>query len=264
MSRAGLPKTDDPARVVAPRPVAPRPVAPRPVAKREVAKGDIAKGDVPSRLIASAFALFDERGFERCTVEDIVEHAGVSRTTFFRYFPSKEDVMFPDHDSILERIGVLLNSPQDSPPLTMVFRAARLVLTYYVDEGERARMRFRMASAVPALRDREVTFAHRYQRTFHKFLAARCGPSLFEQIGVELQASAVVTANNHIIRRWLREQTAEPMKELEQATNRIAAMDWGSWTGTERYDPPRTSFVVIETTSALTDLLPRLRSALGE
>ena len=43
------------------------------------------------RLIEAAFALFDERGFEETTVEDVAERAGVGRTTFFRAFKSKEE-----------------------------------------------------------------------------------------------------------------------------------------------------------------------------
>ncbi|MGC5413284.1 TetR family transcriptional regulator, partial [Streptomyces sp. DT225] len=47
-------------------------------------------------LAEAAFALFLERGFERTTVDDIVARAGVGRRSFFRYFPSKEDAVFPD------------------------------------------------------------------------------------------------------------------------------------------------------------------------
>jgi AcrR family transcriptional regulator len=47
------------------------------------------------RLAQAAFALFDERGYEQTTVDDITERAGLGRTTFFRHYRSKEDVIFP-------------------------------------------------------------------------------------------------------------------------------------------------------------------------
>lgn len=45
-------------------------------------------------LRAAALRLFRAKGFERTTVDEIAAAAGVSRTTFFRYYPTKEAVVF--------------------------------------------------------------------------------------------------------------------------------------------------------------------------
>ena len=45
------------------------------------------------RLVDSAMALFAEQGFEGTSVEDIAARAGVGRTTFFRHFPTKDDLI---------------------------------------------------------------------------------------------------------------------------------------------------------------------------
>jgi AcrR family transcriptional regulator len=60
--------------------------------KRERARGAI---------VAAAYELFAERGFDQVTVADIAERAEVGRTTFFRYFGDKQEVIFSGTDSLL-------------------------------------------------------------------------------------------------------------------------------------------------------------------
>lgn len=61
------------------------------------------------RLLADgAIQLFVTRGFEATTVDDIVDAAGVSRRTFFRYFPSKEAAFFAHHDDRFDRFCALI------------------------------------------------------------------------------------------------------------------------------------------------------------
>ena len=43
-------------------------------------------------ILASARELFDEKGFDKTTVDDIVEKAEVSKGTFYNYFPSKVEI----------------------------------------------------------------------------------------------------------------------------------------------------------------------------
>jgi AcrR family transcriptional regulator len=52
-------------------------------------------------IIESAMALFDERGFDGVTVNEIAERAEIGRTTFFRYFSDKQEVLFAEDDALL-------------------------------------------------------------------------------------------------------------------------------------------------------------------
>lgn len=68
-------------------------------------------------LAAAALDLFEERGFAATTVDDIAERADVARRTFFRYFPTKEAVLFPDPSEYEEVILTTLDRLE--PPYTM-------------------------------------------------------------------------------------------------------------------------------------------------
>nr|WP_245916881.1 TetR family transcriptional regulator [Nocardioides gansuensis] len=78
----------------------------------------------------------------------MVAAAGVSRSTFFRAFGSKESVIFPDHDTLLARAGARLQASSDSSMLAAVSDTVRMVHFHYVAEGERARDRYHLTSKV--------------------------------------------------------------------------------------------------------------------
>jgi hypothetical protein len=52
-------------------------------------------------IVAGASELFEERGFERTTIDQIADAAEISRRTFFRYFADKEEVFFAEDERLL-------------------------------------------------------------------------------------------------------------------------------------------------------------------
>src|SRR5689334_8776300 len=80
------------------------------------------------RLVAAAYRMFVQHGFEATTVEEIADAAGVSRRTFFRHFPTKEDAIFPDHDRLRALVAEQLELRRNEPPLSAACNAVRLVL----------------------------------------------------------------------------------------------------------------------------------------
>src|SRR5882757_964030 len=57
------------------------------------------------QIVEAAFTLFAERGFTEVTVSDIAERAEVGRTTFFRYFGDKQEVVFSDEQQLLDHLA---------------------------------------------------------------------------------------------------------------------------------------------------------------
>jgi hypothetical protein len=85
---------------------------------------------------------------------------------------------------------------------------------------------------VPALRDREIASVARYQRVFREFLADRTGDSgELGQLRAELAAAAVVAAHNHVLRRWLRGESPEPLAEFDLAMRQVIRLFSGDGPG---------------------------------
>jgi AcrR family transcriptional regulator len=209
------------------------------------------------RLAEAAFALFDERGYEQTTVDDITERAGLGRTTFFRYYRSKEDVIFPDHDRLLDLARDRLLTSGHHTALTAVSDAVRLVLLHYLEEGDLARRRYALTSTVPILRDREIASVARYQRLFREFIADWMGePGEPASLRAELMAAAVVAAHNHVLRRWLRGESPDPVREFDDAMRQVATLFAAAAAG---QGGDGTTIVAFRSGQDLDSLLPSLR-----
>jgi AcrR family transcriptional regulator len=187
--------------------------------------GHMTKPSPRDKLAQAAFALFNERGYEQTTVDDITERAGLGRTTFFRLYRSKEDVIFPDHDRLLTQISERLHAARHVTALAAVADAVRLVLLHYIEEGDLAHRRYKLTSSVPALRDREIATVARYQRLFREFIAGQMDdPAEPAPLQAELMAAAVVAAHNHVLRRWLRGESPDPVRELDDAMRHVTGL----------------------------------------
>lgn len=187
--------------------------------------------DTRARLTEAAFDLFEADGFENTTVEQIVARAGVSKTTFFRYFRAKEDVVFPDHQRTIADITTMFEVASGEDRLNTVYLAAKHVMSRYVAEGEVASRRFRLTSSVPALRSAEVTSIQSYHRLFRDYLSAAAPEDWQHRLTAEIQAASVIAANNFVIRRWLRGEIEDPLNEFDRIQPQLLAMCGGGPAG---------------------------------
>jgi AcrR family transcriptional regulator len=223
------------------------------------------------RLARAAFDLFNERGYEQTTIDDIAERAGLGRATFFRHYRSKEDVIFPDHDLLLERVRDRLRSTGHDTALAAACDAVRLVLLHYLDEADLARRRYVLTSTVPALRDREIVSVARYQRLFREYIAERmadgepavsgepAASGVSAALQAELMAAAVASAHNHVLRRWLRGDSADPVRELDAAMQQVIALFTPRVPG---LDTEGTTVLAFRTGQPLEALLPAIQQLL--
>ncbi|MFI5953036.1 TetR/AcrR family transcriptional regulator [Cryptosporangium sp. NPDC051539] len=210
------------------------------------------------RLTAAAFALFEEQGYEQTTVDDIAARAGVGRTTFFRAFGSKDDVIFPHHESLVLAVRDRLHAAAPDAGVPALVEGARLVLTHYLDEGDLARARYRLTRTVPALRHREIGGVQQYQRLFRDFITERGIRA--DPLHAELLADALVTAHNYVLRRWLREPGSDPIAEFDRAMADVLRLF--SPGGPSGGGPG--AVLILRTDHDLDALLPSIRAALDD
>jgi AcrR family transcriptional regulator len=80
---------------------------------------------VPQRLLATATRLFAEQGYERTTVQEIVDQAGVTKGALYHYFGSKDDLLYEVYARVLRLQQERLDSFADADaPVEQRLRAA--------------------------------------------------------------------------------------------------------------------------------------------
>jgi AcrR family transcriptional regulator len=112
------------------------------------------KNATRDRIRASALRLFSEQGYDATTVEQIAAAAGLSHMTFFRYFPTKEDVVLSDsYDPLLA--GLIGQTPA-TWPLTERIRTVLVQGLRQVYDADRDTLlaQNKLIVSTPALRER--------------------------------------------------------------------------------------------------------------
>ncbi len=117
------------------------------------------KEKTKTAIVMAALELFERQGFEQTAVDEIAAAAEVSTRTFYRYFPSKDHVMFPYHDEYVAKFRSLLKMRgAKESPLEIVRRALRSMAEMYLASREE-HLRFqRIISSSPVLVARSVPF----------------------------------------------------------------------------------------------------------
>ncbi len=122
-----------------------------------------------------AFRLFREQGYDATTVEQIAEAAEVSPSTFFRYFPTKEDVVLQDDMDLLWLEAIQEQPPEMSPIAAM--RAGVHAAFARMGKAEWAQMHemTELAMTVPAVRARMLAELARTTQVLAEAVAERTG-----------------------------------------------------------------------------------------
>jgi len=143
-------------------------------------------------LQEAATALFSRQGFDGTTVEEIAEACEVSPRTFFRYFPTKEDVLFADAAARRERLlAVIAERPADEAAFVALRAAMRTLTADYRDDRDALVTRSRIVAESPHLQAYKAEHQHGWEAEVVDVLQRR---ALAQRVAVARDELVLVTA----------------------------------------------------------------------
>jgi AcrR family transcriptional regulator len=124
----------------------------------------------------AALDLFSSQGFDATTTEELAERAGVAVRTFFRYFPTKESVLYIGESEWIQGVvTVLADQPLEVTDLAAL-RASILSMTSPLSHGRpRLQLYSKAVASSPTLRGRELDYRRANGATLARAVAARHG-----------------------------------------------------------------------------------------
>ena len=169
-----------------------------------------------------AFDLFDRQGFERTTVDDIARAAGIGRRTFFRYFPSKNDVPWGAFEDELERMRVRLKACPPEVPLMDAIRYA-LIDFNRVDPAQVPlhRRRMQLILRVPTLLAHSTLRFAAWRAVVAEFVAERTGHRP-DDLAPQAIAHAVLGVSVAAYEHWLDHPSADLGVLLDDAMRQLS------------------------------------------
>ncbi|WP_278264498.1 mycofactocin system transcriptional regulator [Nocardia sp. AG03] len=142
-----------------------------------------------------ALCLFAEHGFDDVTVERIAAEAGVSERTFFRYFPSKAEVLWHQFDGEVQDLReAFAGVPDDEPMMAAVRRIVVAANHYRAEDIPELRTRMRLVSAVPALSAGAGAHYDAWERAVGEFAARRLGTTANDLVPLAVGRTTLAAA----------------------------------------------------------------------
>jgi AcrR family transcriptional regulator len=154
--------------------------------------------DARSRLSQAAVELYAERGFDRTTVAEIAERAGLTERTFFRHFADKREVLFSG-EADARVLEALEDAPASATPMQAIERALEAAGPLFAERRDTARRRRAVIAAHPSLQERELLKLARLASDMTGVLERRGAPAPVARAAAETGAAIFRLA----FERWL-------------------------------------------------------------
>ena len=174
------------------------------------------KQQTRAAILREADARFAEKGFEATTIDELCDAVEISKRTFFRYFESKEDLVFPNHQERLARFLAFLESaPSELSAFDTLRAASRAFALEYTTHRERFLGQQRLIQTSPALVARENAIDRAWERVMASWFETKLPadgdqPALFAKV----MAGAAIGVIRATMRHWYDGGATEDLEAL--------------------------------------------------
>ncbi|MBO2456021.1 TetR/AcrR family transcriptional regulator [Actinomadura violacea] len=175
------------------------------------------------RLVRAAIDLFAEQGYDATTVTGIAERAGLTKTTFFRHFPDKREVLFAGQELHSRTLGeAVAAAPASATPLQAVAAALdALAATFTDDRRDFAARLLTVIAANDELRERAAFKHDQLAAAIAGALRERGTPGpaagIAAELGVRAFDAAYARWSDTSVARTLADLAREALDELRSA-----------------------------------------------
>jgi AcrR family transcriptional regulator len=179
---------------------------------------ELKKARTRASLREHALRLFRDQGYQATTVEQIAAAAEVSPSTFFRYFPTKEDLVLQD-DLDVRLIEAFELQPPELPPIAAMRAAVREAMGSYTEaDMDLIRETTRLTVTVPEVRARAIDEFARTIRIIAVAVAKRAGRPA-DDLPVRVIAGAVIGVIMSVTMPW--ETWENPHRDFFESFSQI-------------------------------------------
>jgi mycofactocin system transcriptional regulator len=176
-----------------------------------------------AELEQAAFALFAVRGFDATTVDEIAAAAGIGRRTFFRYFPSKNDIPWGAFEVELERMRVRLKACPPEIPLADAIRVALIDFNHVTPaQVPLHRRRMELILRVPTLLAHSTLRFTAWREVVAEFVAERTGGRQ-DDLAPQAIAHAVLGVAIAAYQHWLDDPDSDLGALLDEAMRQLSS-----------------------------------------
>ena len=164
------------------------------------------------RLERAALALFTEHGFDATTVAEIADRAGLTKSTFFRHFGDKREVLFGGQDMLVQLFSEAIRTAPASATIADCLAAAldSAAVAFSPERHDLAPQRRAVISAHSEVQERELLKRARFASAMAEALHARGADEVTARLAAEVGVLAFSTA----YARWAAPENQAPFREI--------------------------------------------------